>query len=136
MSNDSIFFNASRIEDLIAELINGPLKHLGISHYRINVRVDLSDDPPCAAEARTSKNYASSTIIIYPTALDEDKRTLRELLIHELIHVAHRDLDNTLDLIMDEVSDLRVTSTLDTMRVNSIEDFVDRLARTINENLV
>lgn len=124
------------VEGLIDELINGPLKQLGIAHYRIDVRINHTDDPPCAAEARTSKNYASATIIVYPAALNEDKRTLRELLIHELIHVAHRDLDNTLDLIMDEVSDLRVTNTLDTMRVNSMEDFVDRLARTIDANLV
>lgn len=124
------------VEGLIDELINGPLKQLGISHYRIDVRINHTDDPPCAAEARTSKNYASATIIVYANAINVDRRSLRETLIHELIHVAHRDLDNTLDLMMDEISDMKVLNTLDSMRVNAIEDFVDRLARTINSNLV
>lgn len=123
------------VEGLIDELINGPLKQLGISHYRIDVRIDYTDDPPCAAEARTSKNYASATIIVYASAINVG-RSLREALIHELIHVAHRDLDNTLDLMMDEISDMKVLNTLDSMRVNAIEDFVDRLARTIDANLV
>jgi hypothetical protein len=124
------------VEGLIDELINGPLKQLGISHYRIDVRINHTDDPPCTAEARTSKNYASATIIVYANAINVDRRSLRETLIHELIHVAHRDLDNTLDLMMDEISDMKVLNTLDSMRVNAIEDFVDRLARTIDANLV
>jgi hypothetical protein len=112
------------------------LASLGIGHWDFEIIVydgDIEDAPNCDATADTSDRYDSAALNFRADKVDLNTRTLDEidqLILHELLHVAMRDFDETI-----EPARWNMSPPSGTLWANSVErereGLVERLARTI-----
>lgn len=109
------------------------LAPLGLSHWDFEVYVfdgDIEDSPGCDATADTSDQYDSARLSFRADKVDRDVREVDQLVLHELIHVAMRDFDETVDLVGWQLS-IPVKSVWEQITDREREGLVERLARTI-----
>jgi hypothetical protein len=117
---------------------NKRLEPLGITHWRITVEIhdDPFDDMPSAtARTSTSHKYDSAWIQFQRSFLDEVEETsdwqeLDEVIIHELLHVAFRDLTNVHHLLDNQLSTADCEHFHHALTMAE-EKVVERLARAI-----
>ena len=69
------------------------IKRLGLEHWDIDFYVvdEIEDNPDAAAQCSPEDSYDKATILIKRDADEE----LDYLLVHELLHIHFRDLDQT-----------------------------------------
>jgi hypothetical protein len=109
---------------------------LGVGHFRVT-GVNVVEATPAGPQARatvlTHSDYDSAEFWFTKDFLKEaDERELAETIIHEWLHVAMRDLDETLELIENWMPPATFEQ-FDTVLDREREGFIDRLSRTIYE---
>jgi hypothetical protein len=110
------------------------LVELGVAHWRI-IAVTLTDEMPneddADASVRVSSNYDSYHIFFrneFIETTDEDR--LDETIIHELLHVSMRDLDEALETAEAWMTPAGYNDWAHTVN-HAREGHVERLARLI-----
>lgn len=112
----------------------GPLAHLGLGHWDIQVRF-VPDHPhgkgSASAAISTSKSYASAWLEVVEPRFNATLPIVQDkLLIHELLHLAFRDLDNTFEDAADHASS-GARDAYNERWEHEEEDLIEALARAI-----
>lgn len=103
---------------------------LGLDGWRIAVEIsaDALEDSTSAAEVQPADYYRRARIIVAPDALERPHSTdLEELVVHELLHLATRDIRQTA-LELEEQVHPHVHQTHELAFQRALEGEVDRLA--------
>lgn len=110
------------------------LKPLGLSHFRVEQVVVGPETPSgdgCNATSGLPQHYDSIYFWFKQEFLDEtDENRLNEVIVHEWLHGALRDLDEATDAAHKWMPDL-VAKDFDERIEHEQEGLIDRLARLI-----
>lgn len=113
-------------------------RRLGLDAWRIELVIDPlrwaeQRDPDSGADAFVwrSNDYDSARVYLNPDDVAEwDARTAADMVVHELVHLALRDLEHVVDLVAPLVS-RDVYGVVRSAAQHELEATVDRLARQL-----
>lgn len=111
------------------------LGHTGLTHWRFDFDYDddaLEDRNGREADASVGvhETYDTAHWHVRPATLGMDPLTVDETIVHELLHVAMRNLNSVEHDILAEVGGRSMIILSERLEVE-IESFVERLARAI-----
>lgn len=117
----------------IKELVEAWKARLGLGDWRVDVKfVDEAGDVEAIAQVQPSKHFDDATLIFYRDELAKLKSDyeVEVTIVHELLHLAHRDVEAITDLLDGQVHRDVETVLVESFR-HSTEQFVDRMARVL-----
>lgn len=108
---------------------------LGLGHYELR-GVHVVDEVPGGDNAQasvwTSSHYDSFELWVRTDVVQRRPEVVDKTILHELVHVAMRDYDNTVDESMDRWMPPATRDAFEDDVVRRVrEGFVERMARTI-----
>lgn len=113
------------------------LEPLGLMHWRF--ALDIEDDPQtgkgvsAAASVLTEDFYDTAQIVVAADSIPDGRTSTEALdryIVHELLHIVMRDLDQAIESIKDHLAPPAASQWEDRME-HEEEGVVDRIARAI-----
>lgn len=106
-------------------------ERLRLNEWRIGIEFSSSSDEDCYAEAKPSKHYDAADLTFYRKRMNElDEYEVEVTVVHELLHLAHRDVEHIVDLL-DDVLVADVAQIFGDAMKHVSEAFIDRQARVL-----
>jgi hypothetical protein len=109
------------------------LEPLGLRHWQIEVEClpEVDEETNKGAEVRVSRHYDSATIIFAGNKLDAmTDHEVDEVIVHELLHIVFRDLEEAHDSVKGELHPWIRDSWSERIE-HETEGIVEKLARAL-----
>jgi hypothetical protein len=111
------------------------LKPLGLAHWEIDIEVVDEPSPSTLYGAKAAVTCSSNYDLVWMEVAegwlhDSDLEEIDKVIMHELIHVAMRDLDDSIHRVTQYLGEPAVSVWKEELR-HETEGFVDRIARTL-----
>lgn len=117
-------------EDSLRVIVSEWQKRLDLESWRITLKFHDKDADEGVEAMTSSAPHCDEATITFYNWTDWGGRKAAEIVVHELLHIAHRDVESVLDLLDGQLH-RDVYGVIDTAFRHAVEVFVDKQARLL-----